>query len=103
MYGQCDMLADLGPVFGSLGGRLAFLCSAGRWSARLLWTTTMFGQCDVPANLGPVLAVSAGDWYHKLVQCGQMVSSSVLGTAQGGLASAGRRSARLLWRLPWEV
>ena len=68
------MLADLGPVLAVSAGRLSYLYSAGRQSARLLWTITMNGECDVPADLGPVLAVSAGDFHSCALRTdGQLV------------------------------
>ena len=35
---QCDVPADLGPVLAVSAGDFLYLCGAGRWSARLLWT-----------------------------------------------------------------
>ena len=35
---RCDVPADLVPVLAVAAGSFSYLCSASRWSARLLWT-----------------------------------------------------------------
>ena len=49
-----------GTCFSTCSRWSSYLCSAGRWSARLYIDKNHCGQCDVAADLGAVSAVAAG-------------------------------------------
>ena len=72
--GQCHLPAGLGEGWAVAAGR-RYTCAVRAGGRLCLGQNAPEGQCDVPADLGPVWAAAAT---VILVQCRQMVGSSVL-------------------------